>query len=81
MTPYSSYPGKFTNNRTKGEQHKITQNRDYVQDVLVENCSNIFDTSAIHGGRIPVLQDDSREGGGSERQEHVLEQNPVTPLS
>ncbi|MFB3101378.1 MAG: hypothetical protein ACE1ZM_08035 [Gammaproteobacteria bacterium] len=28
---------------------------------------------------MPVLQDDSREGGGSERQEHVLEQKPVMP--
>jgi len=52
----------------------IAQNRGYVQDVLVENCSStlspeslyllppwsrtFFDTSAIHGGRIPVLQDD-----------------------
>ncbi len=24
-------------------------------DVVVENCSYIFDTSAIHGGRIQVL--------------------------
>ncbi len=37
---------------------KIVRSRGYVQDVLVENCSYIFDTSAIHGGRIPVLQDD-----------------------
>ena len=34
----------------------IAQNRGYVQDVLVENSSYIFDTSTIHGGRIPVLQ-------------------------
>ena len=35
----------------------IAQNRGYVQDVLVENSSYIFDTSAIPSGRIPVLQE------------------------
>ncbi len=39
----------------------IAQNRGYVQDVLVKNCSYILDTSAIHGGRNPVLQDDYRD--------------------
>ena len=29
----------------------------YVQEVQVEKCSCIFDTSAIHGGRMPVMQD------------------------
>ena len=40
-------------------------------DGLVENCSYIFDTSAIHGGR--MSRDDSRDGGGRERLEQVLE--------
>ena len=30
---------------------------EYVQDVQVEKCSCIFDTSAIPGGRMPVIQD------------------------
>ncbi len=32
-------------------------NPDIYMDVVVENCSYIFDTSAIHGGRMQVLQE------------------------
>ena len=54
-----------------------SQNRGYVQDVLVENCSYIFDTSAIHGGRIPILQDAYMDVGGRVMQEQLPSKKPV----
>ncbi len=45
----------------------------YVQEVLVENCSYIFDTSAINGGRIPVLHDCTDAGDRA-----AQESNPRT---
>ena len=47
----------------------------YVQDVLAENCSCIFCTSAIHGGR--MSRDAYREVGGRECLEHILEDTGV----
>ena len=44
---------------------------DDVQDVVVENCSCIFDTSAIHGGR--MSRDDYRDIGGRKCPEHIFE--------
>ncbi len=50
LTPDSSYPGKLTNNRTKGSSMNIAQNRGYVQDVLY-SCFAGAKTSYVKWGK------------------------------